>query len=333
MRLLPAVLVAFTLFSGAPRAETFGESQMRAQRDAESRERDAENRARNAGRDSIGKGTRHMHHGRHHHHRPEVNLGAMQIAQGILGLLAAAEASKLAKKDHTNAGNLDQMTGADGSGASAPLAGAAVEGGGAVTGTTDGASLGAATVATPNDSLNAAETKEALALIKDEFGYSGKQFVEKLKAGADPKDLFMKAPENPLSKAEAQTAWLGAANGSPSVDITGTVEALANAAPANGSGASAPGTGRAPASVAEVGGGSGLRDALARALREHDDVDVSPEVKAALAAREAEERSNAAHSRATEELDLFDVVHRKYRERESNMRWGEPLHASAGAYE
>ena len=71
-----------------------------------------------------------------------------------------------------------------------------------------------------------------------------------------------------------------------------------------------------------------LRESLRKKLDEYEDYELSPEVKAALAAREQKERAEQNAPKVDLELNLFDVVRRKYRERENHMRWGEPLRST-----
>ena len=300
-------------------------SQLRATQDAMRRNRTASNLARNAGRNSIGRGLRNIRHGKSHHHPPEVKMGAFQVAQGILGLLAAAAAAAMANKEDGSAANLDSLDGKN-SGLEQNLGSAMKGDGGDLSGRggSTGASLGSVSVAKLAEiDLKDPEIKDALAAIHDEFGIGAKQFVAALENGRDPRDLFVNAPENPMSSADAGAALLACSSGEreDASNVTATGEASAGRSLASVEGS-------VPNEAApRVGEHEGLRDALAKRLSASDEeMDLSPDVRAALAKKAAAEKERAEReARSMMELNLFEVVHQKYQEREKNLRWGEPL--------
>lgn len=302
--------------------ETLSESQLNSARDASARNRNAGNLSRNAGRNSIGKGTRNMNQGRAHHHHPQVNMGAFQIAQGLLGLMASAEAENLGNKDSTIATGLDAIT-SDTAGGNA--VGASISGtgsGASATGetSTTGANAGGASLKISAADLSAPETQQALAQLQEQFGYSPDQVVARLSKGIDPTALFTHAPLNPLTSAEAKAAMAAATGESAStVSAQASADLLVASSPISAADAEA-----AKASSLR----DRLRDALSRRVASSDDsendYDVSPDVKAALEARATEEAERARREAAaarTEEYDLFQVVHLKYLEREKMMRF------------
>jgi hypothetical protein len=293
-------------------------SQLSSTRDAASRNRNASNLARNAGRNSIGKGTRHMRHGKSHHNSPEIKTGAFQVAQGLLGLLASAAASNISDRNDDNGDRLEAITG---SGASFG-ADSAGEGRGGGEGTaqsnlgnsTTGNSTGAGVGFDPEDLANP-ELKSALALINDEFGIPSKTFLTDLANGRDPKDIFTKAEKNPMTMAEANEAYK--ASGAGMSDGASTLANIASAA--NSAKAEDPSANQANTK------GSALRDALNRRIAGSEEEDetapeLSDDVKAALAAQAAEQAERARLDNLAE-MNLFQVVHMKYREREKHLRW------------
>jgi hypothetical protein len=305
------------------------EAQLASQRDAQRRYQDTANRARNAGRDSIGRGGRHMNHGKHHHDCGEINSGAFEIAQGILGFLASLMADGLSDKDNGNGNNLDRITGGGDSAAMNPSQYAASGPQADITSRASsalGSSNGSGKANIDKLDANALgrdpETKQAMAAIEDRFGISPADLVAKLKNGEDPKSIFENAPQNALTHAEALAGYKASRAGLADVKDPAPASVAASAA--------APGTDAAAGGAPDKLGRSGLRDSLSRSMGSGDDLELSPEVRAALAAREDAERKRNQHVKSEEEMDLFEVVHRKYLEREDNLRWGKALRTAEG---
>ncbi len=313
----------------APPVSSAQVSQLQQVEDARNRSRRASSDARSAGRNSIGRGNRHMSHGKHHHHPSEVHTGAFEVAQGILGLLASAAADGMSKIDDNNGSNLSDIS-ASQADAATTAAAASVSGsssvntsGGDLSLQSSGETVGMSKLP-PGEQANP-EFKDAMAAIKEEFGISQQQMVDELAKGKDGKDLFTNAPRNALTRGEADAAYTASRGAMGDLNIPSPKVEMA-AAPAvdpkagEGSG---------------VAGNNSLRDALARRLASGGDgedsalPDVSSDIQAALAAQQAEQakREQRAHQG---ELDIFEAVHQKYRERENHLRWGEPLKVGMG---
>lgn len=336
-------------------------SQLNKMRESQEKSRNASNKARNAGRDSIGKGTKHMHHGKAHHAQPEVSQGAMQIMQGLLGLLASAAAEKMADKDSSNGNNLDQITpnkASDKPGDISASSSPGSTGGDSAVGT--GASSGPdAQSSLKSDTISSPEVKSALGLMNAEFGIPGNQLVSALASGTAPAEILKNAPLNPLTEDQAHAALQAAnhENNSPEsksqilaqmaeANVSGLAVAAASAKPTAESAAeiavAAPASTAGENTYAQGGTSSSLRKNLQDALSKRvsgdgqdgegeADPEVSDDIKAAFAdkkaelVKQAEQKYKFERQQGLVELDLFEAVHLKYREREKHLRWGEPL--------
>lgn len=346
-----AVCLALALFVAGPaaRAETEAEKQQRLERERKAREeslfgnigkvadaqtdltKNAQLGNRNAstlsnmlGRNSIRSGLRHIRHGRMAKNRPEVRLGYFEVAQGILGLLAAVNASKLSDVSGQRAAGLVSEGGV----ASGPGAGSATSGPGAPGGVS-GASSQPATAASWKQIASDLETddaKNAFREIEEEYGITKKELLGELRAGRDGVDLLENARTNAEARDEALAALKEAREKAEKA-------AAAAAAPVTeGGGRSlaslgAPVPAEAPASdpayyAAAVKARSGVRDELKRRLAEMPDElesELSPEVQEALRAQEAE-RAAAQQREARLHFTIFDMVRAKYAEREGMIR-------------
>jgi hypothetical protein len=357
-RLVRSVFFALCLelvlaFPRAQALDLYPVSQVGSSQNAADRNRNASNSANRLGQNSIGRGNTNISHGHHHGAagQPQVALGAFQVAQGILGLLAAMKASDLAGQNSDNADRLGSLSG------NSPLASNGIAGpdgeapsgitaqlgiGGAseayATGKSDGASrtlassAGAAPAATglSPSALHSGELGSALAGIQDQYGISPEQFAGALANGMDPRTILMNAPKNPLSAEQAKKAY-AAALASEGLDPGKAAAADAALLAENGAGegvidgnasgrsaeipVGAEGSATAEASAAS----NGLRDRLARDLAGMDGeseemAGLSPEVRAALAAREKQRRRDQV-----QELSLFEVVHLKYLEKQKSL--------------
>jgi len=302
------------------------ESQLSSARDATAGNRVASSLARTAGNNSIGKGTLTMNLGKSHHAHPEINLGAFEIAQGLLGLMASAEAEKLGNQDSNIATGLDAISSDSHMSTAEVVSTSGASIGGAAASTNGVAGNSVATKISPQD-LSNPETKQALAQIQEQFGYTPEQLVDSLSKGVNASTLFTHAPLNPLTPAEAEAAMAAlsdssAGEGAPALSASTLATSAAPPSPPITNTASEPAKVAANSLLRDK-----LRDALARRLASissgENNIDVSPDVKAALeakAAAEAEQAKREAASRAGE-YDLFQVVHLKYLEREKMLRF------------
>lgn len=180
--------------------------------------------------------------------------------------------------------------------------------------------------------LNNGKANEVMTKFEDKFGIPRNQFAEAVAAGKDPRDILANAPKNPLSPADVAKAMSGANNLSDAqkaaaLDKAGLKEMQAEMLAAMGD----------PANVYAGGGGGGklskpkslsLDDlglaGAEEAAADKDDLGLSPEVQAALAARElASQRSQE------KDFTLFQLVHRKYREK-TKMIFGYGVKDSPG---
>lgn len=271
----------------------------------------------------IGTGNQNMANGQQTQNQAQMAMGAMQIAQGLLGLAAAAAAAGMQGKGNSNASKMGSTGYNPGAYQSTigtsptPASGGSTTGGASDTGVTETGN----TVTLSPESLRNGQLGAALTNIEKTYGIPRDDFVKALQNGADPKALLAAAPKNApsmelLSKIEAGLAAQYAAK---------SAEALAAAG--NGSGASTnlasvggAGTGGAP-SGSEEAKGPRMPASTAPPDEALDDLDnpananLSPEVKAALAAK-------AARIKAEKEMkemhgwSIFQLVHNRYKKLE-----------------
>ncbi len=332
--LVVAIALPLTVSADSLQGGLFGDiskmasNQLAASRKNQLGNRRASDMARNLGRRSIGRGARNVRHGKHSHNHPQVNTGLFQIAQGVLGLLAAAKAAELSDISGTRGDNLT----ADQNGSNADMANgpsgypAAKNDSGA-----SGSAASSSAYSTENwnsilADLNSTDMKSAFREIEDLYGITRKDLLIELQAGRDGRDLLANAPKNAPSAEEiaaamrearktrdADEADLALGEGGRGLASEGapTPEPVADAETAEQKAAAA------------LKAKNSLRDDLRKRLDElPDDFDpseLSPEVREALAARDAAvvaEREREERVNAT----IFDIVHAKYAEREPMIR-------------
>lgn len=343
-----ALLLALCLAGPAALAETEAEKRDRLERERKAREqalfgnigkvadaqtditKNAQLGNRNAsvisnllGRNSIRSGLRHIRHGRSTMNRPEVRLGYFEVAQGILGLLAAANAAKLSDISGGRAAGLHGQGGVAGPpGSGAP--------GGDPAGVSGASGQSAASRAESwkqiASDLETDDTKAAFKEIEEEYGITKKELLAELRAGRDGVDLL----ENARSNAEARDDALAALK---EAREKAEKAAAAQAPTPEGGGRSLASLGApVPAGEAQAGdpayyaaavkSRNGIREELKRRLADMPDElegELSPEVREALRAQEAE-RAAAALREARVHYTLFDMVRAKYAEREGMIR-------------
>lgn len=297
-------------------------SQTGSARNASFGNRNASNLSRNLGRNSIARGLRHIRHGRQAKNRPEVRLGYFEVLQGILGLVAAANADKLSDVSGTRAENLASQgaVGVGGAGASGNAASGAsgASGQAAGNGTANSAESWKGALA----DINAAETKEAFLEIEDEYGISRKELLDELRAGRDGAGLLENAKRNAEDRDEILAALKAAREKAERESAASELAGGAGGARSLAS-LSAPVPEPAPAADSAsvpAAGKRSLRDELRRRLDDlPEDLEVSQEVRDALARQEAAKAAQAARE-AKAQYTIFDIVRAKYAEREGMIR-------------
>jgi hypothetical protein len=286
-----------------------------------------------AGTNSIAQGNANQQQGESTQNMAQMALGAMQIAQGILGLLAGMQAGKNANTAGYRGSNLDTFnSGLNPYSSTSPTPQSAKP-------ETGGASLGAGAVANNVSSIDLKKEpiNSALASIQKNYGISPDAFMNALQNGVDPKDIFAKAPKNAVSPellgrisdslaasnaAAAQEAAKGIADAAGST--TGGAGTLAQAggagsgAPTGSTEASSAGP-RIPASTAP----DALEDLSAAA-----NVQLSPEIKAALAAK-AEQLRREKEMKESHGWTFFQLVANRYRKLEP-MLYGRVERTNSG---
>jgi hypothetical protein len=274
-----------------------------------------------AGTNSIANGSQNVATGQQTQNHAQTAMGAMQIAQGILGLLAAAAAAGQSNKGQDNNRNLDSTIN--------PVASNSSSRGNSSTqaATTSNSSLGSSgskssenSVQITPEGIRKGELGNALSGIEKAYGIPRDDFVKALQNGVDPKSLLAAAPKNApsletLGKIEAGLASLNAkdseALASGGASHTGASNPLANAGGAgtgsapSGDNAEGKGT-RSPASTASS------EESLDDPLTSSASASLSPEVKAALAAKAASIKSE----REMKEMhgwSIFQLVNNRYK--------------------
>ncbi|HEY8280442.1 MAG TPA: hypothetical protein VIH99_12510 [Bdellovibrionota bacterium] len=317
----------------------------------------AANMASMLGTESIARGERHIKEGRAEKDEPKVRKGSFEVLQGLLGLLAAAAAAGMAAKDQSNAGKLSNMagsswasTGPAANGVYSPASGvtsgsgpssASEEGSTGSHKISDGvSSTGEASQITSVafEQLESADpsVKKAVSLLKKEYGITSEQILSTFAKGGDGQDLFVAATENPMTTAQAKSAYKASLE---------DIKAVRENKDLNAAEAGTPGTAGIAASdnssdEYRVAVGTSrpsaqhLRNEMRRKLSEADEesVEVSPELQRALDAKAREELQRERWKNSLAELSLFESVHKHYRQREFFLRFGAPIRSEGENY-
>jgi hypothetical protein len=273
------------------------------------------NLANMAGLSEIAKGSMNQQQGQQMQNMAQMAMGAMQIASGLLGLLAAAG---MGDKSGQNANNAADMGGL-GSNPFSPSSTAPTPDGtnpstSSVTTTTSstGGDAKGSSIKIDPAILRTGTVGAALDGIEKNFGIPRDQFVDALKNGVDPKDILANAPKNAPSREMLDKIADGLANSSGrSLASSGS-----SSSPVNPGGASAAGT---PAGDTAETTAGGPKPPASTAPPEDLDpanmANVSPEVRAALAAK-AEAAKSEADMRDMATWNLFQLVHNRYKKLE-----------------
>lgn len=244
--------------------------------------------------------------------------GGLMLLNGMLGLAAASQSSQMANTTGANASGMDTIGNSVGTSPTPD--------------STSTASLGNSTGSSNPIKLDPAllrtgKANDIMNQFENQFGIPRDQFANGVIGGQDPRNMLNSAPQNALSNDDMNKALRGAKAMSDSEKAA----ALANSpiGAAQRELASKMGAGDAQYEVKMAGAstaGSGLAAFGAKKDSEPDAADlsateaavpgVSPEVQAALAAKEIADRQAGLT-----EQTIFEVVHAKYREK-SKMIFG-----------
>jgi hypothetical protein len=275
-----------------------------------------------AGTNSILQGQQNQQKGQQTQNMAQMAMGAMQVAQGLLGLMAGAAA---ASKGSTAAGRDAGLSGLNDYTPTTYPTGTTTAGSTANDVSTG--SLGTAGTATTSSpiGISAADLRtgalgQAMDSIEKNYGIPRDKFADALQAGVDPKDLLANAPKNAppmdmLSKIEAGLA----ANNTSAKEAADRILASANAVSQAGGLPPTQATGDAALENAK-----GLQAPSSTASEELDSLDaaipmgVSPEVKAAMAARAAQLKAEK-EQRERHSWNLFQLVHNRYQKLETML--------------
>ncbi len=257
-----------------------------------------------AGKTSIATGNGNVKDGQSTQNQMQMAMGAMQIAMGLLGLLAAAAAADKADQAGNDASKMNDLSSP--AVASAPTTtppSTPVNVGSSSTGSGDSS---ASTVDISAAGIHSGTLGAALAALQQQYGIPPDQFVNALKSGVDPKDLLNHAPKNPVSMDNLNKISEGlAANNIAGKEAAERI--LASAGNLDGAGS--------PANAVE--NGKGVKGPSAsNSDYEDSSTSVSPEVKAAMAAK-AEQLKREQELQDMHGWSIFQLVHNRYQKLET----------------
>lgn len=248
--------------------------------------------------------------------------GGLMLLNGILGMRAAGQAGRNADAlgaSGTGMGS-SYANGVASTGQGAGESAAASERGISST----GASMGDAQLVRIDPALlRTGKANDIMTQFEDQFGINRDKFANAVANGEDPRQLLGSAPKNPISNADMNKATGGAREMSGEQKDKAT--ALAGSALGGAEAELMAKLGLGGGDTVVNPGASGTAASKARRRTFEDDpeleslsvegedasgMQLSPEVQAALAARDQDLRREGDSS-----LSLFEVVHRKYREK------------------
>jgi hypothetical protein len=273
---------------------------------------------------SILNGTKDQTMGEQMQNMAQIASGAMQIAQGLLGMMAAgAEAEKGNTGNQRVAGyeSLNNPYSASNYNPSSPNGGSTNNTDLGQAGSTGNAALGngknaVGTIAFSNLDLRSGDIGKAMDGIEKNFGIPRDKFADLLKAGVNPKDILANAPKNSpsmdlLNKIEAGLA----ANNTAAQDAANRIIASAGGISNAGLGSSSDDKATEQA--------KGVKPVAAAPVTTEEELDInnptlSPEVKAAMAAKIAQ---NKADKERGDSLgwNIFQLVHHRYQKLETML--------------
>lgn len=270
--------------------------------------RDAAAAAKLSGLSAIGKGRQNFREGlgKGRPGRTQRILGYMQIAEGIMGLVAAQKASDYASTSEqalASMGNNPALAATTTAGTKLPASAAA--------GSAPAASR--AKKANVKELFND-EVIDALADVEEEYGIPGDEFANRIIAGQDPLVILQEAKLNRPEEEEAKAA-LVEAKGSLASDKAALAQNTESSIEAPTAKASSGSSALASRPMRQV---RSLKDRLrgkverepASETPEESQVAVDADIQAALAEREEKKLRELFR-----EPTIFEVVHRKYQEK------------------
>lgn len=265
-----------------------------------------------AGLSEIAKGNMNTQQGESTQNMAQMAMGAMQIASGLLGLLAAAAAGDKANTAGSRQSGLSSSP-YNPTNYGTSVTPPSTNPKGSTTGESASSNLGDGTTSgTSSIDFNSKPIATALASIEKNYGIPGDKFMEALKNGVAPKDIFANAPKNAISADLGNRIAEGLAAGSTSgSDAANSIANLANvggAGTGSPTGTPVPETGssaRAPASAS-----ADLED-----LDTAPNMNLSPEIRAAMAAK-AEKIRREKEMKEMHGWTIFQLVANRYRKLE-----------------
>lgn len=257
---------------------------------------------------SIADGTKNQQEGQATQNMAQMATGAMQIAQGLLGLLGAAAAKKKGDTSDGRAADLTNLNQGIGPGGTAPTPPSIT--------TSDLGTVQSVTSDLGAESLRKEPLNGALTSIEKNYGIPRDAFVEALKNGMDPKEIFARAPKNPISPGLLQQVSAGLAASDTAAQAAEAAKSIAdnagNLVSAGGAGTGAPSgetaAARAPAS-------STSESFTPEEFTAPGNIPVSPEIKAAMAAK-ADQLRREKEMKEVHSWSIFQLVANRYRKLE-----------------
>lgn len=265
------------------------------------------------GHAAVGQGTDQMNQGQQTQNMAQMAAGAMQIAQGLLGLLAGANAGNQANQDAANQSALTDL------GNTTPV----TTGGTSLT--SDTTSAGSSSTGSPTSSsqvgISASELRtgtlgQAMNGIEQNYGIPRDQFAAALQAGTSPQDILSHAPKNAPSAdlLNKIAGGLAASNAAAGSDAAARILASVDTSSSNaGAGTGAVDLGKA--STASSAKPANNDDALDELTGQQG---LSPEVKAAMAAKIAAQNAEKERLEAGG-WNIFQLVHSRYQKLETML--------------
>lgn len=314
-----AVLLCLLLGLPLPAFSATQLSQQQSAKLAAGKSQYASNLAKASGMRALSRGRGNFRQGRSSESggKTEKLIGALQIAEGILGLVAAKKAAQHASRSNLlaqNMGNAPGFAAAPGVDRVQALPGLAEK-------NTSSRSLSPKEV----KEIYTDEVIEALADVEEEYGIPGDIFAQRLIRGEDALEILKKAPTNAAEDAEGRAALAEAR-----AQLVGEAKVvLANQKLAAEEKVREPAESAAKKPAAKTYDKQSLKDRLRSRLGQDLASEeapqelpvVSAEVQAALA-----EREEAKLRERFREPSLFEVVHRKYQEKFRVISQPEGIH-------
>jgi hypothetical protein len=248
--------------------------------------------------------------------------GGLMLMNGIMGLKAANQASKNAANSAGNMNGMSSYPGTGGAGTSPTPDSDNVAGMSGL----DVSGRASEMIKIDPSLLRSGNANDIMSQFEAKFGIPRDKFADSVLGGEDPRKLLGAAPRNALSNDDMNKAT----NGAKAMTDSEKGNALSRTSLGLAEKELAGKLGTGDSAYAMNAGGSRNPSALKRSLAKESELEsleqpasegqenlsVSPDVQAALAAKELKDRQNGIT-----DLTIFQVVHAKYRER-SKMIFG-----------